>query len=431
MDILLPKLGEGSESGVAVSVLVKVGDTLEKDQTIIELENEKAVAPIPTPTAGVVSAVHVKAGDKVSVGQKLITLTGAAEAPAAAVPHAASQRKAAPAQAAAAPPAAYAAAVPAADDFVYHSPSGLPPAASPTVRKVARELGIDLNRVRGTESGGRIGMADVRAFVARLQQMAASNTLRASASASEAASVLPSVDFSQWGKVSKKPVTSLRKAIAKQMSVSWRAVPRVTQFDEADITDLMKLKKKYDAAYEKKGAKLTLTSFVLVSVVELLKQNPIFNCSLDEAAGELVFKEYYHIGIAVDTEQGLIVPVLRDADKKNMVALSKELQDLADRTRRRKVALDELKGGTFSISNQGGIGGSFFTPIVNVPEVAILGIGKGVLKPAVKEKTIEPRLMLPLSLAYDHRIIDGGQAARFIRDLSQAFGQFPESKVAI
>jgi len=423
MDIRLPKLGEGSESGTAVNVLVKVGDSVKKDQTIIELENEKAVAPIPSTAAGVVSVVHVKAGDKVAVGQKLITLSGTGET-------AAALAETKPATAASLRPAALVAAAANAvvDDYVYHSPSGQPPPASPSVRKAARELAIDLTRVRGTESGGRISMGDLRNYVQRLQQLAASGGAHSQAAAP---AVLTAVDFSQWGKVSKKPVTSLRKAISKQMSLSWTRVPRVTQFDEADITDLMLLKKKYDAAYEKKGAKLTLTSFALVAVAELLKQNPIFNASLDEAAGELVFKEYYHIGIAVDTEQGLIVPVLRDVNKKNMVQLSKELHDLADRTRSRKVALDELKGGTFSISNQGGIGGSFFTPIVNIPEVAILGIGKGVLKPAVKGKEITPRLMLPLSLAYDHRIIDGGQAARFIRDLSQAFEQFPESKVKI
>lgn len=402
MEIRLPQLGETAEAGVVVSVLVKAGDTIRKDQTLIELENEKAVAPIPSPEAGTVSAVHVKAGDKVSVGQKLVTLEGISAAPTAEaapkIPQAAPRSK------------------PAADNYVYPSPSGLPPAASPTVRKTASELGIDLTRVRGTESGGRIGMGDLRAYVQRPLQEAR-------------APVLPSVDFSQWGSVTKKPVTSLRKALSRQMSVSWSTVPRVTQFDEADITDLMKLKKKYDTAYEKKGAKLTLTSFVLVVVVELLKQNPVFNCSLDEAAGELVFKNYYHIGIAVDTEQGLIVPVLRDADKKSMLQLSQELQDLAERTRSRKVSLEELKGGTFSISNQGSIGGSHFTPIVNVPEVAILGIGKGVLKPMVKGEKIEPRLILPLSLSYDHRIVDGGQAARFIRDLSAAFEGFAEAKV--
>ena len=425
MDIRLPKLGEGSESGVAVNVLVKVGDSIKKDQTIIELENEKAVAPIPSTAAGVVSAVHVKAGDKVAVGQKLITLSGAGETADASTGTKPAAAKTASASAAAPRPAVPAAAAnPAADDYVYHSPSGQPPPASPSVRKVARELTIDLTRVRGTESGGRISMGDLRNYTQRLQQLAASG-------GGHSQLVAPAVDFSQWGPVVKKPVTSLRKAISKQMSLSWTLVPRVTQFDEADITDLMQLKKKYDAVYEKKGAKLTLTLFALVAVAELLKQNPIFNASLDEAAGELVFKEYYHIGIAVDTEQGLIVPVLRDVNKKNMIQLSKELHDLADRTRSRKVALDELKGGTFSISNQGGIGGSFFTPIVNIPEVAILGIGKGVFKPAVKGKEIIPRLMLPLSLAYDHRIIDGGQAARFIRDLSQAFEQFPEAKVKI
>lgn len=415
MDIRLPKLGEGSETGVAVSVLVKVGDAIKKDQAVIELENEKAVASIPSPAAGVVEAVHIKAGDKVSVGQKLITLSGSGAASGAA--------ESAPAPKAFAPAALRtqqtSVATAAVDDYVFHSPSGSPPPASPTVRKVARELGLDLTRIRGSQAGGRISMEDLRGFITRLKQ------------AESAPAALPSVDFSQWGKVNKKPFTTLRKAIAKQMSLSWRTVPRVTQFDEADITDLMKLKKKYDAAYEKKGAKLTLTSFVLAIIADLLKANPAFNCSLDEAAGELVFKEYCHIGIAVDTEQGLIVPVLRDIDKKGLLQLSKELQEMAEKTRSRKIAAEDLKGASFTISNQGGIGGSFFTPIVNVPQVAILGIGKGMLKPVVKGKAIEPRLMLPLSLSYDHRIVDGGQAARFIRDLSAAFENFPEAKVKI
>lgn len=215
------------------------------------------------------------------------------------------------------------------------------------------------------------------------------------------------------------------------MHESWASVARVTQFDEADITNIVALRKKYVAKYEKKGGHLTLTPFLMKAVVEVLKKYPTFNCSLDEAREEIVFKKYYHIGIAVDTEQGLLVPVIRDVDKKSLLQLSKELAEVAERARKRKVAADDLKGGTFTISNQGGIGGSFFTPIVNKPEVAILGVGRGVLKPVVRGAKIEKRMLLPLGLSYDHRVIDGGTAARFTVEVVQALEQFKEAGVKI
>jgi pyruvate dehydrogenase E2 component (dihydrolipoamide acetyltransferase) len=213
------------------------------------------------------------------------------------------------------------------------------------------------------------------------------------------------------------------------MAESWTTIPHVTQFDEADITDVLKLRKKYAAAYEKKKAHLTLTSFALKAVVETLKKHPIFNASLDEVSGEIVYKDYYHIGVAVDTEQGLIVPVIRDVDRKSMLQLSMELQELAERTRQRKVALDEMQGGTFTISNQGGIGSAQFTPIVNKPEVAILGMGRGAEKIIVRKGKATRRTMLPLGLSYDHRLVDGANAARFMVDLVAAFEQFSESQM--
>ena len=208
-------------------------------------------------------------------------------------------------------------------------------------------------------------------------------------------------------------------------------IPHVTQFDEADITALMELRKKFSSAYEAKGARLTLTSFALKAVVTALKQHPIFNTSLDEIAGEIIFKEYYHIGLAVDTEAGLMVPVIRDVDKKSLLDLSHEINDLAEKARKRKISFEEMKGGTFTISNQGGIGGSHFTPIVNKPEVAILGLGRGALKPVAKENKVEPRLMLPICVAYDHRVIDGAQAARFTVGLVQAFEGFKEEHIKV
>jgi pyruvate dehydrogenase E2 component (dihydrolipoamide acetyltransferase) len=224
-------------------------------------------------------------------------------------------------------------------------------------------------------------------------------------------------------------MTSLRKAIAAQLSESWRAAPRVTQFDEADITALNELRKKHAEIFEKKGARLTLTSFALKIVADALRQHPVFNTSLDEVAGDVIYKEYIHIGLAVDTEQGLIVPVLRDVDKKDLLTLSTEMNEIATKTRDRKISLEELQGGTFTISNQGGIGGGHFTPIVNRPETAILGLGRGALKAVVRDGKIEPRLMLPMALSYDHRVIDGGAAVRFMLDLVKGFENFDEKQL--
>jgi len=305
-------------------------------------------------------------------------------------------------------------------------------AASPTVRRLANELGIDLTRVRGSQRGGRVAVEDLRAYIQQIQRLAVEGSAAPRTTAAPAPKPAPEkIDFEKWGPVSRKPLSSLRKIIAQRMHESWASVPRVTQFDEADITGIIALRKKYVAKYEKKGVSLTLTPFLIRAAVAALKKHPIFNSSLDEATEEIVFKGYYHMGIAVDTEQGLIVPVIRDVDKRSLLQLSKELADLAEKTRQRKVATDDLKGGTFTISNQGGIGGGFFTPIVNKPEVAILGVGRGALKPVVRGAKIEKRMLLPLGLSYDHRVIDGATAARFIVEIVQALEQFKESEVKI
>jgi pyruvate dehydrogenase E2 component (dihydrolipoamide acetyltransferase) len=420
MDIKLPSLGEGADSGVVVSVLVKPGDQIQKDQPILELETEKAVGTIPAPTAGKVQAIRVNVGDKISAGQVIVTLADARAA--SAVP--AESKPAAPREGSpvAVGPARLSAPRPA--PAAAKSIPGIPAAASPTVRKMAMQLGLDLSRVHGSEHGGRITIEDLRAYIGQLQAQAApAGEVKKSAA--------ERIDFAQWGPVTKKPLTALRKTIARRMSGSWAAVPRVTQFDEADITALNELRKKFAAAYEAKGARLTLTGFALKAVATTLKKHPMFNSSLDEAAEEIVIKEYFHIGIAVDTEHGLMVPVIRDVDKKSLLELSKELEDLAGKTRDRKLAAEQMKGGSFTISNQGGIGGGAFTPIVNRPEVAILGLGRGALKPAVVAGKIEPRLLMPVALSYDHRVIDGGNAARFIVDLVAAFQDFKEADVRI
>jgi pyruvate dehydrogenase E2 component (dihydrolipoamide acetyltransferase) len=426
MDVKLPHLGEGADSGTVVNLFVKEGDQVAKDQPILELENEKAVATIPSSGAGTVTKIFVKTGDKVSVGQKLVSLSGDGAATPAAKPPVEAVRQKGKTPKPEEPSEEEAAPAEPAESF---EESNAAVAASPVIRKLARDLGIDLTRVRGTARGGRITMEDLRAYIQRLQKLAAQP--KAPAGGAPAKPAAESIDFSKWGSVTKKPLSPLRQVIARRMTENWNTIPHVTQFEEADITGLLALRKKYVEAYEKKGARLTVTSFILKAVADTLKKHPIFNSSLDKATQEIVLKEYVHIGVAVDTEAGLIVPVLRDADKKDLVQLSKDLEELATKARERKVSGDDLKGGTFTISNQGGIGGAHFTPIVNKPEVAILGIGKGAMKPVVRGDKIEPRTMLPLGLSYDHRVIDGGVAARFVVDLVKAIENFDEKVVKI
>jgi len=432
MDLKLPHLGEGADSGTVVNLFVKEGDLIAKDQPLLELENEKAVATIPASAAGVVSKIYVKPGEKLAVGQRILSLGDASAIPAAPAARPKPVEDSREENIIQTPsPEQVPTPAPEVVD-VGEGESAKAVAAAPSLRKLARELGIDLTRVRGSHRGGRIAIEDIRAYIERLQRLAAQPR---PAAPSGAAPVSPpaqeSIDFSKWGPVSKKPLSPLRQVIARRMTENWNAVPRVTQFDEADLTVVTALRKQYAAAYEQRGARLTLTSFALKAVVDTLKKHPIFNASLDEAAQEIVLKNYYHLGIAVDTEAGLIVPVIRDADKKSLLELSLELEALARKARERKVAADELKGGTFTISNQGGIGGAHFTPIVNKPEVAILGLGRGALKAVVRDNVIEPRLLLPLALSYDHRVIDGGAAARFVVDLVSAFEHFEEASARL
>jgi pyruvate dehydrogenase E2 component (dihydrolipoamide acetyltransferase) len=423
MDVKLPKLGEGADSGVVVNLFVKEGDTVAKDQAILELENEKAVASIPSTGAGVVSKIHVKPGDRISIGQRILTLTESGQpAPAAPAPV---EKKVAQASRLPAP-----AEEEDENENEEESVSTVAPVAAPSVRRLARELGLDLRKVRGSEAGGRVVLADVRNYIQRLIASAGKGK-PAGGPVAPAKPIAESIDFSKWGPVSKKPLSPLRQVIARRMGESWNAVPRVTQFDEADFTRLNELRKKFAAKYEKKGARLTLTPLVLKAVAETLKKHPLFNSSLDEAANEIVLKDYYHIGIAVDTEQGLIVPVIRDVDKKSISDLAKELEQVAAKARDRKISAEELKGGTFTISNQGAIGGAHFTPIVNTPEVAILGLGRGAMKPVARDEKVVIRMMTPLGLSYDHRVIDGGEAARFIVDLVAALQDFKEAAVKI
>lgn len=429
MDIKLPQLGEGADSGTVVNVFVKPGDQVRKNQPLIELENEKAVASIPSPESGTVTAVHVQEGQTISVGHTILSLSKEGEAaeappskPSESTPPSDEQQQEQQEEKPQERPAKEEAVGPAPSEQ-----AGLAAPASPTIRKLAQQLGIDLRRVRGSQRGGRIVMEDLRAYIAHLQERTAERK-----PAEPRRTETPAPDFAKWGPVRAQALSSLRKTIAQRMTESWRTIPHVTQFDEADITALLELKARMDEAYEQRKARLTLTAFVLKAVVKTLKANPVFNTSVDEAGQQLIYKDYYHIGLAVATEAGLVVPVIRDVDKKTMLELSKEIHDVAERTRQRKVSAEELRGGTFTVSNQGGIGGAHFTPIIRKPEVAVLGVGRGRAKPILAPtNALASRIFLPLALSYDHRVIDGADAAQFIRDLVKALEEFDERDVKI
>ena len=417
MQIKVPFLAEGVDSGVVVSILVKEGDSVKRDQTVLELETNKATAPIPSPADGTIQKILVKEGQEVTVGAAIMILTeGAAKGRAAEREEKVKTKGSTVEQSDESSAESEA--------YTYQSKSGLPPPASPEVRKMARELGIDLTKIKGSERGGRITAKDVKTYIVRLKSGAqiGQKTLPAGRQAQPVV-----VDFSKWGPIKRKPVSHIRRVIGQKMLESWTHIPQVTQFDEADISKLLELRKKYAPLYEKEKVKLTVTGVVLKVVLKLLKKYPIFNSSLDEVKNEIVLKQYYHFGIAVDTEQGLMVPVLKDCDKKDLLQISVELAELSEKARQKKISLEEVQGATFTISNLGSIGGSHFTPIVNRPEVAVLGIGRGILKPVVKGGKIQTATMLPLALSYDHRVIDGADAARFIKELVEGFEQIKES----
>lgn len=414
MDVKLPQLAEGVEGGTVVNILVAEGQEIQKDQAIMELETQKAVGSIPAPSSGVVTRIHVKQGMEVSVGQVLISIEAAsAQAKPAAKPTAPERPRAA-AAARNEPPASGAAASAnaATHDFRYQSKSGAPPPAAPSIRKLARELGIDLTRIRGSEAGGRITLVDVRAYIQRLQERTARPT-----ATGQAEPPAEAIDFAKWGPIRREKMSPLRRTVSRRMIESWSAIPKINQFDDADITSVLALRKQHASAYEKRGAHLTLTSLLLLVLGRILKKHPRANASLDESTLEIVYKDYCHIGVAVDTEGGLIVPVLRDIDRKTLLQLATELHAITEKTRQRKISLDELQGGSFTVSNQGSIGGSHFTPIIYAPQVAILGVGQGKARPVAIDGKIAIRMILPLCLSYDHRVLDGADAVRFLKDV--------------
>lgn len=443
-DVTLPALAEGADSGTVVSILVSKGDSVEVDQPVIELENEKAVAPIPSTVAGTIVEIYVNEGDTVNEGQKLVAVgeAGAAsdegdeEASDEGADEGYEEEPQTPADA-----QTHYEGRSVRDSFLdyrYQSSSGFPPPTSPTIRKIAKDIGLDLTRVKGSGNGGRITLDDVKTYIGKLQELADRPRQAApSQSQGQAQSSAPakkpkeSIDFSQWGDVKREKVSSLRKTIGRRLQEAWNDMPHVYQFDEADITDVMEMRKKYKAAYTKKDASLTLTGIIIKAVASTLNDFPIFNASLDEAKDELVFKQYCHLGVAVDTEAGLVVPVIRDADKKSLLDISLELQELAEKARDRKLSADEMKGSSFTISNLGGIGGTHFTPIVNPPNTAILGVGRGSVKPVYDGKKFVPRTFMSLCVSYDHRVIDGADGARFIKALTEAIQSFPENEIKL
>jgi pyruvate dehydrogenase E2 component (dihydrolipoamide acetyltransferase) len=420
MTVKVPDIGDFKEVEV-IEVLVKPGDAVAKEQSLVTLESDKATMEIPSPVAGVVQELRVKTGDKVSEGSAILVLrAGGAEAPADAAP--AAGRSTIPVLApvaAAAVAAAPLPPIPREPREAVQSKSH----ASPSVRKFARELGVDLARVKGSGPKDRILHADVQAYV-----KGALAAVPAPAPAAKGGALpfnlpaWPDVDFAKFGPVEVKPFTRLQKLSGPNLHRNWVSIPHVTQFDEADITDLEAFRKSNTAETEKQGFKLTMLAFLIKACVTALRQHPNFNSSLDRSGESLVVKKYYNIGVAVDTPEGLVVPVVRDADRKGVFEVARELGDISKLARDKKLKPGDMQGGTFSISSLGGIGGTAFTPIINAPEVAILGVSKSALRPAWDGKAFVPRLLLPLSLSYDHRVIDGAAAARFTAYLASVLG---------
>ncbi|MHB8338217.1 MAG: 2-oxo acid dehydrogenase subunit E2 [Ignavibacteriaceae bacterium] len=431
VEMKLPELGENIESADVLNVLVKTGDIIGKDQGVIEIETDKATIEVPSTLSGKVVDILLKPGEKAKVGQVIlkvetsdITVEEKIEAKkpesiqakaeetvelknAANIDSSKGERnKFAPGEVDQQPPIAKEAAP-----------------AAPSVRRIAREIGVDINKVRGTGPFGRISMDDVKAYAKKINESRESQT-----SFGIKQEALP--DFSKFGEFEVKPMSNIRAKTGVHLSYAWQTIPHVTQHDKADITELERIRKAYNPKVEKAGGKLTVTAILLKVISAALKVFPQFNSSVDLEKKQVIYKKYFNIGIAVDTEHGLIVPVIKNVDHKNLTELAVEMNSIAEKARIRKISLDELQGGCFTITNLGGIGGTSFTPIVNSPEVAILGVSRGSFEPVYREALpaspaggFEPRLMLPLSLSYDHRIIDGADAARFLRWVCEALEQ--------
>lgn len=435
MNVELPFLAEGIEGGDVVQVLVREGEQVREGQSLIELETDKATVPVPAPAAGTVVRLLVRPGDHVKVGQALIELDGSEDAPQKAKTFSPGKSTAAPApnpdptknagQAKVMEPQEHGPTHPMtplpepAQPSVEPKPPAAPPSpagpgipAPPSVRRLARELGVDLSHVKGSEAGGRITADDVKAFVRERTKRGASPNAGSGTYSTP------------YGSERREPLPSIRRKIAANMTQAWTTIPHVHQFQDADITDLMALHKRYAPEFKKKGATLTLSSLFLKAIVHALKLYPQLNATLDLTNGEVIYKDYYNIGVAVDTPDGLIVPVVHHVDQKDLLQISLELADLAERTRKRAIKLEELQGATFTLSNMGGIGAGPFLPIINPPQVGILGVGKARMTPVYRDGQFVPRRVLQLCVAYDHRLVDGAIGARFTNELVKVLEDF-------
>jgi len=415
VEFKLPELGENIASADVTKVLVSVGDVVKADDVVIEIETDKATVEVPIDVSGKVLEVKVKDGEKAKVGSTILVIesTGASvqtETPKPKIeepkqesvkieqPKAIEMTMSSPV------------ATPSTNIQRKREMSGKIAPAAPSVRKFAREIGVDIHQVSGSGPGGRISIEDVKAHAKSINEKLSKGGGAAFGIAAE-----PLPDFSKWGEVNFEAMSNVRKKTAEHLSYAWATIPHVTQFDKADITELEKLRKQFGKKVEEAGAKLTVTAILLKVIASALKKFPQFNSSIDMEKKTVIYKNYYNVGIAVDTDRGLLVPVIRDVDKKNITQLSVDLTEISVKARNKKIGIEDMQGGTFTISNLGGIGGTYFTPIVNAPEVAILGVSRSAWEPVYKDGNFEPRFIMPLSLSYDHRIIDGADAIRFLR----------------
>jgi pyruvate dehydrogenase E2 component (dihydrolipoamide acetyltransferase) len=460
VELKVPDIGDFESVGV-IEILVKVGDAIELEQSLITVESDKASMEIPSSVKGVISELRVKLGDRVKEGSVLAMVTLAASGESREMPASPGVAVAAPEVSAAITPAALQAAAggaplasalspPVAASLAAtvapvapvaaspaHNPTQTPallaqvPHASPSIRKFARELGVPLSEIKGSGPKGRITLDDVQAFsrsvmagAIQTTAQAASGSARTSSGSGEALGLLPwpKVDFAKFGPVERKEMGRIKKISGANLHRNWVMIPHVTNHDDADITDLEAFRVLANKEHEKSGIKITMLAFLIKACVSALKKFPDFNASLD--GEDLVYKQYYHIGFAADTPNGLMVPVIKDADKKGVLEISQEMSDLAKKAREGKLGPAQMSGACFTISSLGGIGGRYFTPIINAPEVAILGVCKSQMQPVWSGQAFEPRLILPLSLSWDHRVIDGAQAARFNAHLAQILGDF-------
>lgn len=426
MEVKVPDIGDFKDVPV-VEIMVSVGARIEKEDPLVSLESDKATIEVPAPAAGTVRSIELKVGDKVSQGTLVLVLeaddTAGAPAVAAAVPAPTAPPPApvapAPTAAAAAPaqaPAQAPAAVDASGDGGSAAPGGLH--ASPSIRRFARELGVNLSRVAASGPKGRILLEDVQSFVKQALSAPAPAAAAAGGSLPFNLPPMPQVDFAKFGPVESLPLGRIQKLSGPNLHRNWVSIPHVTQFDEVDITELEAFRKAQVEALKNQGVRLTVLAFMVKAVAGALREFPTFNASLAPGGDALVLKKYFHVGVAVDTPDGLVVPVIRDCDRKGVSDIARELASLSEAARDRKLKPADMQGGCFSISSLGGIGGTAFTPIINAPEVAILGVSKSTMRPVFVDGTFVPRLMLPLSLSYDHRVIDGATGARFITHLN-------------